>query len=356
MNTFLPISMAVVLTIAITPLVRLLAVKAGVMDKPDYRKIHKEAMPLMGGLAIFIGFWATVFCTQAVTREILAFSAGSLLVLVSGVWDDKKSIRPAIKLIFQIAAALIIVFIGGIRIDFVTSLHSANPMALGWLAFPLTAAWIVGLTNAVNLMDGLDGLAAGVSGIAAVTIGLIAWMEGFPSAGLLALILGASALAFLRYNFYPAKVFMGDTGALFLGFSLAVLSIMGLTKMATTVSVFLPILVLGVPIFDTLLAIARRIVNKTPIFSPDKDHLHHRLIAMGLSHKKAVLVVYSVCFFLSVSAVGISLLPTGQAMMVMFLVTMAMFFAADKVGVIGRKVRENRAEKEKPSLHRKSEG
>ena len=356
MNLFLTLAMAIILTVAMSPLVRRLAIKTGIVDHPNKRKVHKQDMPLLGGLAIFAGFWITVLCTQPITKEILAFCAGSLLILISGIWDDGRNIRPVVKLVFQIAASLIVVFFGGVRINFLTSLYGANPMSLGWLSFPLTVGWIVGLTNAINLMDGLDGLAAGVSGIAAITIGVISMMEGFTSIGLLALILGVSALAFLRSNFYPAKIFMGDTGALFLGFSLAVLSIMSLTKMATTVSLFLPILVLGVPIFDTLLAIVRRLINKTPIFSPDKDHLHHRLLAMGLSHKRAVLVVYGVCIFLSLSAVGISLLPTGQAMMAMFLVALAVFFGADKIGVIGRRVRENRAEKKKSSIHRKSEG
>ncbi|MCL1804558.1 MAG: undecaprenyl/decaprenyl-phosphate alpha-N-acetylglucosaminyl 1-phosphate transferase [Clostridiales bacterium] len=356
MSLFLPLAMAIALTLILSPLVRLLAMKSGVVDLPDYRKIHTEAMPLLGGLAIYIGFWATVLCTQAVTKEILAFGAGSLLILISGVWDDARGLRPAAKLAFQLAAAFIVVLYGGIRIDFVTSLYGANPISLGWMAFPLTIGWVVGLTNAINLMDGLDGLAAGVSGIAAVTIGVVSLMEGFFSVGVLALILGLCSLAFLRINFHPAKLFMGDTGALFLGFSLAVLSMMGMTKMATTVSVFLPILVLGVPIFDTLLAIVRRLVNKTPIFSPDKDHLHHRLLAMGLSHKNAVLAVYGVSVFLSLSAIGISLLPTGQAMMALFLVALAVFFGADRLGVIGRKFRENRAEGEKASIHRKSEG
>jgi len=246
-----------------------------------------------------------------------------------------------------LAAALIVIFIGGIRITFVTSLFGVNPMEIGWLALPLTLGWIVGLTNAINLMDGLDGLAAGVSGIAAVSIGVIAWLEGFTSVGTLALVLGVSALAFLRFNFYPAKIFMGDTGALFLGYSLSVLSIMGLTKMATTVSLFLPILVLGVPIFDTLLAIVRRLMKKAPIFSPDKDHLHHRLMAIGLSHKKTVLAVYGVCIFLSLSAIGISLLPTGQALMGIFLVTLFVLYGADKAGVIRRKVSDNRPEQKK---------
>ena len=342
----MPLSMAVVITAALSPLIRRFSIKMGIVDQPDYRKIHQEAMPLMGGLAIFFGFWITVLFTQALTKEVVAFGIGSLMVLVSGIWDDSRDIRPWVKLVFQAAAALTVVLYGGIRISFLTSLLGVSPMDLGWLGLPLTVIWIIGLTNAVNLVDGLDGLAAGVSGIAAITIGIIARMEGFNAVGLMALILGVSALTFLRFNFHPAKVFMGDTGALFLGYSLAVISIMGLTKMATTVSLFMPILVLGVPIFDTLLAIVRRLVNKTPIFSPDKDHLHHRLLAMGLSHKKAVLAVYGVCIFLGLSAIGISMLPTGQAMMAIFLVALAVLFGADKIGVIGRKVRENRAGKE----------
>ena len=349
MDLVIPFSImsALVLTLVLLPPVRRLAIKTGVVDHPDQRKVHQEAMPLLGGLAIFIAFWTTVLCTQPLTKEIIAFGAGSLLILVSGVWDDSRNISPAVKLVFQIAAALVVMVFGGIRITFMTSLFGVNPMDLGWLALPLTLGWIVGLTNAINLMDGLDGLAAGVSGIAAISIGIIAWMEGFASVGLLALILGVSALAFLRFNFYPAKIFMGDTGALFLGYSLAVLSIMGLTKMATTVSVFLPILVLGVPISDTLLAIVRRLTNKTPIFSPDKDHLHHRLLALGMSQKRAVLTVYCVCVFLSLSAIGISLLPTGQALMGIFLVAILVLYGADKIGVIGRKVRRNGAEQKK---------
>lgn len=342
MNWILPLLMAFGITLVLTPGVRHLAMKMGVVDRPNQRKVHKTPMPLMGGLAIFIGFWSTVLLTQPLTREITAFGIGSLLILVSGIWDDSRNIRPVVKLAFQLAAAFVVIFYGGLRITFVTSLFGTNPAYLGWLAWPLTLGWIVGLTNAVNLVDGLDGLAAGVSGIAALSIGVIAWMEGFAPVGVLALILGASSLAFLRYNFNPAKIFMGDTGALFLGYSLSVLSIMGLTKMATTVSIFLPILVLGVPIFDTLLAIVRRLVNKTPIFMADKDHLHHRLLAMGLSHKKAVLVVYGVCIFLSLSAIGIALMPTGQAMMAIVLVTLAVLYGADKIGVIGSKVRADK--------------
>ncbi|MDR1193593.1 MAG: undecaprenyl/decaprenyl-phosphate alpha-N-acetylglucosaminyl 1-phosphate transferase [Peptococcaceae bacterium] len=336
---FLPLVMAAGLTLALTPLIRRLALRFGMVDQPGQRKIHQAPMPLLGGLAIYAGFWLTVLCTQTLSREIIAFGIGSALILLSGLWDDKKNIRPWIKLLAQLLAALIVIFYGGLRITFMTNLFAARPLSLGWLSLPLTLIWLVGLTNAVNLVDGLDGLAAGVSGIAALTIGIIAWLEGFPSVSMMALILAASSLAFLRYNFHPARIFMGDTGALFLGYSLAVLSIMGLTKMATTVSIFLPVLVLGVPIFDTLFAIFRRLVNKTPIFAADKDHLHHRLLALGLSHKKAVLTVYGVCVFLSLSAVGIALMPTGQAMMAIIVVTVIVFWGADKAGVIGRGVR-----------------
>jgi UDP-GlcNAc:undecaprenyl-phosphate GlcNAc-1-phosphate transferase len=346
MNLILPLLMAFGVTLVLTPGVSRLATKMGVLDRPDQRKVHKTPVPLMGGLAIFTGFWLTILCTQPLSREIIAFGIGSLLILFSGLWDDSKNIRPVVKLAFQLAAALVVILYGGLKVSFVTSLLGANPVDLGWFSLPLTVCWIVGITNAVNLVDGLDGLAAGVSGIAALSIGVIACMEGFPAPGALALILGMSSLAFLRYNFHPAKIFMGDTGALFLGYALAVLSIMGLTKMATTASIFLPILVLGVPIFDTLLAIVRRLLNRTPIFRADKDHLHHRLLAMGLTHKQAVLVVYGVCIFLSLSTIGIAMMPTGQAMMAIVLVTLAVLYGADKIGVIGVKVRENKTEQQ----------
>jgi len=346
MTLVLPLVMAAAITATLAPLVRRLAVKTGVMDLPNERKVHKEAMPLMGGLSIFLGFWITASLTQTFTKELAAFAAGSLLVLIAGIWDDSKDMRPLVKFAFQLAATCIVVFIGGIRVTFVTSLFGANPMELGWLALPFTILWITGLTNAINFVDGLDGLAAGISGIAAVTIGVISWMEGFSGVGVLALILGVSSIAFLRVNFPPANIFMGDTGALFLGFSLAVLSIMGLTKMATTVSIFLPVLVLGVPIFDMLLAIVRRVINRKPVFLPDKDHLHHRLLAMGLSQRKVVLVVYGVCVLLGMSAIGISLMPTGQALMAIFFMTLAVLYSADKIGIIGRKVRERQAAKD----------
>lgn len=324
------------LTMLLTPPVRWLAIRYNIMDAPDKRKVHQSPMPRMGGLAIYLSFWITVFVTQPTNQEILSFFIGSLLIIISGIWDDLKGLKPIVKILFQLAAASIVI-IGGVKVSFITRIFGGGPQALGVLSVPLTILWITGMTNAINLVDGLDGLAAGISGIAAISIGIISWMEGLPSVGILALILGVSTLGFLKYNFHPAKIFMGDTGALFLGYALAVLSIMGLTKMATTVSLFLPIIVLGVPIMDTVFAIVRRILNKKPIFGADKDHLHHRLLALGLSHTKAVLVVYGVCIFLSLSAIGMALLTNEKAMMVMVLVVLIVIYGADRLGILGRK-------------------
>ena len=349
MEVFTPLGLAAAVTLVLLPYVRRLSIRLGIVDQPKKGKIHQEPMPYLGGLAIYFGFWVAVMLTQEWSKEVFSFFIGSTIILISGLWDDSKDISAWTKLSFQLVAAFVVVIIGGVRITFVTSLFGVSPKDLGWLATPLTIAWIVGLTNAVNLVDGLDGLAAGVSGIAAITIGIIAWMEGFPSAGMLALILGVSALAFLRYNFHPARIFMGDTGALFLGFSLAVLSIIGLTKMATTVSLYMPVLILGVPVFDTLLAIVRRMIKKVPIFERDTDHLHHRLLAMGLSHRNAVLTVYGVCVLLGISAIVIALLPSSQGMMALFLVTLAVLYGADKVGVIGRRVQQHPTKQDNPS-------
>lgn len=339
MEVVFSIFLAVLFTLLLTPFVRQLAFKIGAVDAPDPRKVHKVVMPRMGGLAIFLSFWTTVLLTRPEIPGMTGFFVGSLLIVISGIWDDMKGLKPVYKILFQLAAAAVVIA-GGVKVTFVTSLVSEGPFALGIFSLPITLLWIIGMTNAINLVDGLDGLAAGISGIAAVSIGLISWIEGLASVGILALLLGASTLAFLKYNFNPARIFMGDTGALFLGFALSVLSIMGLTKMATTVSLFLPVVILGVPIMDTLFAIIRRKANKQPIFVADKDHLHHRLLALGLSHKGAVLTVYAVCVFLSISAIGMALVANEKAMVIMVAVAVIVFYGAERVGIIGKRAQK----------------
>lgn len=233
----------------------------------------------------------------------------------------------------------------GIQVDVITNPLSGGIMTLGILAIPVTVFWIISVTNAVNLIDGLDGLASGTSMIAALTIAAVSWKQGIVTDGvynngevaILALLLAAAVLGFLRYNFYPAKIFLGDTGSMFLGYCLSVLAIMGLTKGAAAISVFIPIVILGIPLLDTFFAIVRRCYNGQPIFQPDKNHLHHRLMALGLSHRQTVLVIYAVSGLLGGSAYLLNVIATDQAVMLLTVLSIVVIIGANKIGVTGKK-------------------
>lgn len=326
-----PMLIAFLLVVCITPFVKKLA-KIVALDKPNERKVHKSLMPRMGGLAICLGFWLTVLLTQDLTKEIFGLLAGGIVIAFVGILDDTKGVSPKMKLLAQGIAACIVLF-SGVKVQFLTH-PIEGVIPLGFLSYPLTFLWIVGITNAVNLIDGLDGLAAGISAIAALTLGMVSWLAGYGQIAIYAFILASSILGFLKYNFHPAQIFMGDTGALFLGFNLSTLAILGLTKSTTVISLFLPIIILGVPILDTMLAIFRRYSKGKPIFSADKEHIHHRLLGLGLSHGKTVLAMYGVSILLGISAILMSIASTAQGMLIMVGVTMAVFIAAEKVGVI----------------------
>jgi len=326
---------AFLLSLLGTPLVRKIAIRVKAIDKPEERKVHQFEMPRLGGLAICVSFWLVVVFTQEMTREIYGLLGGGLMICLVGIWDDLYGISAKKKLLVQIVAASFAAYMG-IQVDFLTHPFN-NVISLYYLSYPVTVLWIIGITNAVNLIDGLDGLAAGVSAIAAVTLGVVSMLEGFGSVAVLAFILAASIFGFLKYNFHPAKIFMGDTGSLFLGYNLSAIAILGLTKSATVISVFLPVIILGIPIIDTMLAIFRRYNNGKPIFSPDKEHLHHRLLALGLTHRKTVLTIYGVSIVLGISAVLMSVATTPQGMVIMLFLTAAAFFAADKMGVLLQK-------------------
>ncbi|MDX9873155.1 MAG: MraY family glycosyltransferase [Clostridia bacterium] len=323
---------AFLMTLVGTPVIRKIAIKLRAFDQPDERKVHQHTMPRLGGLAICLAFWLVVIATQELTREIYGLLGGGLIICLVGMWDDLFGISAKKKLAVQIIAAAFTAYMG-VRVDFLTHPFQ-DVVSLSYLSYPVTILWIIGITNAVNLIDGLDGLAAGVSAIAAITLGVVSVLEGFGSVGFLAFILAAAILGFLKHNFYPAKIFMGDTGSLFLGFNLAAIAIMGLTKSATVISLFLPVVILGIPIIDTMLAIFRRFNNGRPIFSPDKEHLHHRLLALGLTHQKTVLIIYGVSFVLGVSAVFISKLTTPQGMLVILALTLGTVFAADRAELL----------------------
>ena len=332
--------MAFVLVYLGTPLVKKLAFKIKAVDEPSERKVHSEPMPRLGGLAIFLGFWLTVYMTTEMTGELYGLLAGGLLITLVGVIDDVRGVTAKQKLAVQIIAACVVMYAGA-HIEFIT--HPLdNVVSLGYWSYPLTLLWIIGITNAVNLIDGLDGLAAGVSAIAAVTLGIIAYIETSSQVAVVAFILAASVFGFLKYNIHPAQIFMGDTGSLFLGFNLAVLAIIGLTKSATVISLFLPIVILGIPIIDTLFAIVRRYFGGKPIFSADKEHLHHRLLDLGLSHQHTVLAMYGVSIVLSLSAIIMALVTTAQGMLIMVALILSIYLGAEKLGLFAQKSQKSK--------------
>lgn len=330
---------ALLISLVATPIVRRLAFHIGAVDCPDVRKVHSRVMPRMGGLAVYLAFTATLLMTGEITKPIIGLLIGGTMIMLLGLVDDIKNITPRVKLLGQIAAASVLVGFG-VKVMFITNpfgtTFDLNYFGIDF-GIPLTILWIVGVTNAVNLVDGLDGLAGGLGAIAALTLAVIGWSEGQYLMVLPAVILSASIIGFLKYNFYPAKIFMGDSGSLFLGYMLAGLSVVGLTKGAAVVSVFVPILILGIPIFDTLFAILRRYINNQPIFQADKEHLHHRLLAIGFSHRQTVLVIYGVSGLLGISAVFLTFLTTAQAFIVFLSITVLVFFAANRVGVLSTK-------------------
>jgi UDP-GlcNAc:undecaprenyl-phosphate GlcNAc-1-phosphate transferase len=316
--TVIAFFVALLTAAAFTPLVTRLALKTGAKKIPkDERHIHKEPVALLGGLAIYLGLAVALILVLSLRGPGLRHVAPLLvcggMVLAWGTIDDLVELRAWAKLVGQIAAASL-AWWWGVRIEFLE-----KPFAGGywypedWQSYAITALWLVGLTNAVNLIDGLDGLAAGVSAIAAATLTMIAWQhraqEESPVVGVTAAALFGSALGFLRYNFNPAKIFMGDGGAQLLGFLLAAISVIGLSKSAAAVAIAAPVLVFGVPVFDVSFAIVRRLRNRQPIFSADRGHLHHRLLDKGLSQKQVAMVIYLISCLLC----GVALLISARA-------------------------------------------
>lgn len=289
-----------------TPVVRTLAQKMGAMDVPkDARRMHDHPIPRMGGLAIFLGFLLTVLLFAQLTIQVRGMLLGAVIIVVLGIFDDIYSLPAMFKFVVQIAAALIAVGTGNIISTLSNpNVFSSNPYwELGWLAWPITVIWIVAITNAVNLIDGLDGLACGVSTISSMSMLVIALVLGEGEVAILLAALAGGCIGFLPYNLNPAKIFMGDTGSTFLGFILAVTSIQGMFKMYSVISFVVPFLMLGLPIFDTCFAFIRRIAHGQSPMSPDRSHVHHRLIDMGFSQKQAVAVLYIISAILGLSAV-----------------------------------------------------
>ena len=319
------------LTLGITPLVKKLAYKVGATDQPDVRKVHEKIMPRLGGLAIYIGFIAGFVILRPDDPYSGAIILGSAIILLTGMADDIFELSARVKLVGQLIAAFIVV-LGGVQIEFI-NLPFGGELEFGPLSIPITILWIVGITNAINLIDGLDGLAAGVSTIGLATIGFMAMLKGDVFVMSIALILIVSTLGFLYFNFHPAKIFMGDTGALFLGYMIAVLSMLGF-KNVTMISLIVPLIILGVPISDTFFAIIRRIVNKSPLHAADKSHLHHCLLRIGFTHKQTVIIIYAIAAMFSMAAIIFSMSTVWGAMIVVAVLLIAIEWFIESIGLV----------------------
>ncbi len=316
----------------IMPLVAKIAFRIGAIDRPSDRKVHSEPMPRLGGVGIFLAFVVAVLATQTLDRALIGILLGSGVVFAVGVLDDIYDLSPWVKLTAQIGAALIAVYFG-IRVQVMTNPFD-GVLYLGALSIPLTVLWIIGVTNAVNLIDGLDGLAGGVCAIAALTIGIVAWQVDQTMVAYTCLVLAGAIGGFLPHNFHPARIFMGDSGSMFLGFALSCLAIAGLAKGATLISLFVPLLILGIPVFDTLFAIIRRVNNQAPIFKPDRAHLHHRLMDIGMSHQRSVIVIYIISALLGAAAVIITHLSGPQSLLIVGAILILMIGGARKIGIV----------------------
>ena len=320
---------ALLVSFAATPLMIRLAKHMGAIDVPkDGRRVHKVPTPRLGGLAIFLGFLAGLLYLYEIDSRMVGVLTGAAIIVTLGFFDDIKPLPAKFKFLVQIIAAVIVIR-SGVRIDHVSNpLHFMFPdneyIIFGNWSYPLTLLWIVGVTNAINLVDGLDGLAAGISIISAVTLFVAAQTTGQVFAAFLASILAASTLGFLPYNFNPAKIFMGDTGALFLGYMLSVISVMGVLKGAAALSILVPIFAIGLPIYDTLFAMIRRASNGKSMMEADKGHLHHKLLDAGMSQRQAVITLYSISAVLGFSAVVL----VEATLKVAFVLVFAVFLLA----------------------------
>ncbi len=315
-----------VFTFISTPLVTKLAYRIGALDIPkDNRRMHKKPIPRIGGLAIVFGFLVAVLSfSMKFDKQLIATLIGAGIIVIMGVADDCKNLDAKLKFVIQILAALVVIFYGDLRINVFTN---PNPFASSpylvlpeWLSIVISVVWIVFITNAVNFIDGLDGLAAGVSAIMSVSLVFISIRVGEYPIALIGIALMGACFGFLPFNFNPAKIFMGDTGSTFLGFMLATLSIQGVFKSYAVISFAVPLLILGLPLFDACFAMLRRLLTgKSPMVA-DRGHLHHRLIDIGFSQKQTVFILYAISGVLGITAVLLAESGTLRALVLLMCV------------------------------------
>lgn len=334
---YMTLILCFICSILITPMVKKLAFRLGATDRPNDRKVHAKIMPRMGGLVIYISFILGLIITQPSSPHNLGIILGSVIIVLTGILDDIYELSARVKLVSQIIAALIVVQVGGVQVSFI-NLPFGEMLEFGPMSIPITIFWIVGVTNAINLIDGLDGLAAGVSAIALFAISGMAIIMNDFYVMTVGFILLVSTLGFLKYNFYPAKIFMGDTGALFLGYMIAVLSLLGF-KGVTFISFIIPIIILGVPMTDTVFAIVRRLVKKTPISAPDKSHLHHCFLNLGFTHRQTVLMIYAISALFALAALIFSLTTMWGSLLIITIILLSIELIVESVGLVDKNYR-----------------
>lgn len=328
-------------TLILTPLFKVAAKKFKIIDEPDARRVHEKVMPTMGGVTIYLSFYISAFfLIPTAGTQLLPIFIGSTFVVITGILDDLFELKPLVKVAGILAGAVSVYILGDIALETMTFPYFGTIVFGSW-QMPLTLIWIVGLTNAINLIDGLDGLASGISMIALTTMGIIGFffltIEEV-SISVMIFVLVAAIAGFWPYNFQPASIFLGDTGALFLGFMIGIFSLQGL-KNATLISLILPIVILGIPVTDTLFAIIRRQLNRQSISTADKNHIHHRLMSLGLSHRQTVLAIYCVSAIFSVIALLYNFSTFIGSILLTIFVLLGVQLFVEIIGLVGEERR-----------------
>ncbi|TGB01690.1 glycosyltransferase family 4 protein [Halobacillus salinus] len=338
MNIGLNMTLGLVVSLIVSyvlvfPVIKL-AKKWRMMDHPEERKIHTQITPRMGGLAIFGGVVAGLIVVRPDIPNFIWIAVGGVIIVLTGLLDDRYQVRPIIKLTGQLMATLIPV-IAGVTIDFVSIPFIGIIQLNGVLGFVVTVLWIIGITNAINLIDGLDGLATGVTTISLLSIAVMALaIEPQIAIFYLCVILIGSNIGFLFHNFNPASIYMGDTGSLFLGYSMAMISTVGLFKNVTLFSFIIPVIVLAIPLFDTLFSILRRMINKQKIMMPDNKHIHYQILNAGFSHRATVLIIYGFSALFGVLAILFSLTPFIVSLGITVVILILLHLFAEMTGVV----------------------
>jgi len=337
----------------LTPIIKNLAFRIRAIDIPNHRKVHDTRIPRLGGVAVYITFMIVFYGAMFVAHPkgmewafkagfLRGFAIGSFIIVLLGVIDDIRGLGPLFKLVLQIVAG-VVMYYHGLQIRII-ELPYIGALDLGWTSLPFTLLWIAGITNALNLIDGLDGLASGVTFIATMILFLISLSQGNAPTALFCAVLGGCIIGFLRYNFNPAQIFLGDSGALFLGFALANFSIFGAMKSSTAVALLIPIIALGFPIMDTFLAILRRSARAmrngegwlglTHIGDADREHVHHKLIELGYTHRGAVVILYILCLIFGIFAFILTAYRNEVAATILFFVGLIVFVFVRTLGYL----------------------